>query len=148
MIHTHESQQQQLQAFEKACRESGLKVTHQRLMIFRELVLTPDHPTAEQLHQRIRKSIPTISLDTIYRTLATFEEHGLVNRVDTQQSQAHFEAVGTGHHHVICTRCGKILDFKWNTLDSSSLPDMLTKWGRVDTANITAYGICNNCLKQ
>jgi len=97
MIHTHESQQQQLQAFEQACRESGLKVTHQRLMIFRELVLTPDHPTAEQLHQRIRKSIPTISLDTIYRTLATFEEHGLVNRVDTQQSQAHFEAAGTGH---------------------------------------------------
>jgi len=147
MIHTHESQQQQLQAFEKACRESGLKVTHQRLMIFRELVLTPDHPTAEQLHQRIRKSIPTISLDTIYRTLATFEEHGLVNRVDTQQSQAHFEAVGTGHHHVICTRCGKILDFKWDALDSSPLPEILTQWGKVESKYITAYGICSSCRK-
>jgi len=148
MIHTTESQKTQLDSFDQACKQAGLKQTYQRQVIFQELVKTPDHPSAELLYQRIRKKIPTISLDTVYRTLTTFEKHGLVKRVDTVESQAHFEAAGMSHHHVICNQCGKILDFQWSELDSTALPDTLSRWGTVQSTSITIYGICNECVNN
>ena len=90
--------------FEHACRVAGLRLTHQRLEIYRELALSGDHPSAETLHQRLRKKVPTISLDTVYRTLATFARHGLINKVETTESQAQFEATGIRHHHLICSK--------------------------------------------
>ena len=84
--------QKKLENFETACRESGLKVTHQRLEIFRELAAADDHPTAETLYNRLQKVMPTLSLDTVYRTLTTFEEHDLISRVQTTESHARFEA--------------------------------------------------------
>jgi len=147
MIHTKESQKTQLDSFDQACKQACLKLTHQRQVVFQELVKTPDHPSAELLYQRIRKKIPTISLDTVYRTLTTLEKHGLVKRVDTVESQAHFEAAGMSHHHVICNQCGKILDFQWDTLDSSPLSEILKQWGQVDSTSLTVYGTCSNCLK-
>lgn len=85
---------------EEACKNAGLRLTHQRLEIYRELVAACDHPSAETLHQRLRKRIPTLSLDTVYRTLATLAEQGLINRVETLESQAHFEATSRRHHHL------------------------------------------------
>lgn len=148
MIHTVKSQKEQLDSFEQLCKEAGLKITHQRVVIFRELVLTPDHPTAETLHQRIRKEIPSISLDTVYRTLATFEKCGIVRKVDTNESLSHFEAGGVSHHHVICSQCKDILDFSWDAVDGEELPSVLKEWGAVQERNLTVYGICNNCLQK
>ena len=68
-----------LTAFEHACRNAGLRLTYQRLEIYGELARSFDHPSVELLHQRLRRKIPTISLDTVYRTLATFAGLGLVN---------------------------------------------------------------------
>lgn len=131
--------------FENACREAGLRLTHQRLEIFSELADTPDHPTAETIYQRIRKKIPTISLDTIYRTLATFAHHGLINKIETAESQARFEVKLMRHHHVICRRCNRITDFQWESLDDVSLPAEIDRWGRVENRNVIAYGICAAC---
>lgn len=133
-------------AFQNACREAGLRLTHQRLEIFSELADTPDHPTAETIYQRIRKKIPTISLDTIYRTLATFAHHGLINKIETAESQARFEVKLMRHHHVICRRCNRITDFQWESLDDVSLPAEIDRWGRVENRNVIAYGICTACM--
>ena len=93
---------QKLTDFENACRKANLKVTHQRVEIFRKLTEAHDHPSAETLYKRLQKKLPTLSLDTIYRTLATFEKHGLISRVETMKSQARFEAEMGEHHHIIC----------------------------------------------
>jgi Fur family peroxide stress response transcriptional regulator len=138
--------QDQLIDFESACREAGLRLTHQRLEIYSELAETPDHPTAETIYQRIRKKIPTISLDTVYRTLATFARHGLINKVETVESQARFEVKIMRHHHVICRRCNRITDFQWELLDDVSLPAEIDRWGRVETSNVIVYGICTACM--
>ena len=133
-------------AFQNACREAGLRLTHQRLEIYYELADTPDHPTAETIYQRIRKKIPTISLDTIYRTLATFAHHGLISKIETAESQARFEVKLMRHHHVICRRCNRITDFQWESLDDVSLPAEIDRWGRVENRNVIAYGICTACM--
>ena len=133
-------------AFGTACREAGLRLTHQRLEIFSELAVAVDHPTAETIHQRIKIKIPTISLDTVYRTLATFARHGLINKVETVESQARFEFKIMRHHHLTCRKCNKITDFQWESLDDVSLPEEISRWGRIENRNVTVYGICSKCM--
>jgi Fur family peroxide stress response transcriptional regulator len=133
-------------AFENACREAGLRLTHQRLEIYSELAFACDHPTAEIIHQRIRKKIPTISLDTVYRTLATFAHHGLINKIETVESQARFEVKITRHHHLICRKCNAINDFQWESLDDVKLPVEISRWGRIENKNVIVYGTCSQCM--
>jgi Fur family peroxide stress response transcriptional regulator len=138
--------EEQYKNFENACRQAGLRLTHQRLEVYRELARSEDHPSAEALHQRLRRSIPTISLDTVYRTLATLASHGLINKVDTVESQARFEATCYRHHHLICSRCKEIIDFTWESIDEVALPEAVSRWGRIDCKNVVVYGICSKCL--
>lgn len=131
--------------FEKACRKADLKLTHQRLEIYRELVMADDHPSAEMLYKRIIERLPTISLDTVYRTLATLEKHDLITRVQTAESQARFEAKTIRHHHAVCSNCGAITDFTWNSFDEAPVPAELNGWGKVAKRNAIIEGICNAC---
>ncbi|MGV8075147.1 MAG: Fur family transcriptional regulator [Syntrophobacteraceae bacterium] len=137
----------QLTDFETACRNVGLKVTHQRQEIYRELLAATDHPTAEALHQRLRTKLTTISLDTVYRNLAVLVEHGLVNKVETPESLSRFEVAVSRHHHLICRKCGDIVDFTWSLIDEVVLPDEIGSWGMIDQKNVVVYGICKKCLK-
>ena len=142
-----ESTRDLVNAFEQACRQTGLRMTHQRLEIFRELAQSSDHPSAETLHQRLRRRIPTLSLDTVYRTLATFAKHGVINKVETVESQARFEPTTRRHHHLICSRCREIMDFQWQEIDAAPLPEIIGHWGRIDTRSVVVYGVCRKCLK-
>ena len=137
--------QEHLSGFEAACRKAGLKVTHQRLEIYRELAASTDHPSSEVLYKRLIKKIPMLSLDTVYRTLATFNLYGLIHKVETVESQARFEVIYERHHHLICRQCREIIDFHWPSIDEAVLPDELSHWGKIDSRNIVVYGICNNC---
>jgi len=139
--------QEKLAYFKNACREADLKLTHQRLEIFRELAEATDHPTAETLYKRLKKTLPTLSFDTVYRTLATFEEHNLVFRVQTTESHARFEAEG-GHHHAICSRCRKITDFEWHDFEKSQLPEQIAQWGSITDRQITLHGTCLQCARK
>jgi Fur family peroxide stress response transcriptional regulator len=134
-------------SFCEECKRAGLKLTHQRLEIYREMASCRDHPTAEMIYERIRKRMPTISLDTIYRTLSNFEAHGLTFRVHTSESQAHYDADLSQHHHLVCERCGKIMDFEWKALDDAPMPETIKKWGSVSGRRITLQGVCAECLK-
>ena len=139
--------QEHLAAFERACRDAGLRLTHQRLQIYRELAESRDHPTVELLHQRLRRKIPTLSMDTVYRTLATFAGLRLINKVETVEAQGRYEVALRKHHHLICRRCGEILDFQWPAVDKASLPQGIGSWGRIDNRNVVVYGVCRNCLQ-
>ena len=140
--------EERLRAFEEVCRKDGLKVTHQRLEIFKELLNSSDHPTVEKLYSRLKTKLPTISLDTVYRTLSTLEQHGLVARVQSMESQARFESKMEEHHHVICKKCGEITDFYWNFPAEAVLPDEILNWGKISTKTITLHGLCEQCIQE
>ena len=142
-----ERPQEQFSRFQAACRRAGLKLTHQRLEIYRELTASTDHPSAEALYQRLIRRIPTLSLDTVYRTLATLARHGLVHKVETGESQARFEIVFDRHHHLICRECLQILDFQWPSIDQVTVPETLQFWGEIESRNVVVYGICAKCRK-
>lgn len=138
--------QKQMSEFESACRKAGLKLTHQRVEVYRELCKSSDHPSAEALYNRLRTRIPTLSLDTVYRTLATMQRNGLINKVETVESQARFEVKITRHHHLTCRKCNKITDFQWESLDDAILPLEISSWGRIENKNVTVFGICKECM--
>ncbi len=140
--------QEKLACFDQACRDAGLKMTHQRMEIFRELAVATDHPSAETLYKRLRSRLATLSLDTVYRTLATFEKHKLISRVETVESQARFEAEMRQHHHVICYRCGEITDFQWDSFDASRLPGEIAGWGSIENKKATLHGVCEKCTRK
>ena len=108
---------QALERFKGISQENGLRLTHQRLEILRELVGAKDHPSAEMVFGRVRKRLPTISLDTVYRTLATFDEYGLIMRVPVTGDQGRFDADTSPHHHFVCQNCKAIYDFLWSEFD-------------------------------
>ncbi|MEJ2199543.1 MAG: Fur family transcriptional regulator [Desulfuromonadaceae bacterium] len=134
--------------FEKAFRASGLKITHQRMEIYRELARAKDHPAAETLHKRLQQKIPTISLDTIYRTLSSLEQHGLICRINSREKQARYDADRRRHHHLVCTQCKQILDFQWEAFDRSEPPAELKHWGRLLRRDVILYGICGKCSES
>jgi Fur family peroxide stress response transcriptional regulator len=141
-------QDDELAWFAEACRQAGLRLTPQRLEIFRELAEATDHPSAEDLHHRLRSKFPPISLDTVYRTLGTFAQHGLIHKVETAESQGRFEVRRTRHHHLICSRCKEILDFTWEAFDAAQLPDEIAGWGHIENRNAVVYGVCSKCQRD
>lgn len=134
--------------FKEACRSAGLKLTQQRLEIFLELARAIDHPSAETLYRSLQERLPTLSLDTVYRTLASLEKHGLIDRLNTRQSQARFEVVSDQHHHLVCINCREIIDFHWASFDRAALPEEIRDWGRLIRRNVTLQGICQRCLAE
>jgi len=145
---SQEQLEQIMEQFITACRKAGLKVTHQRTEIYRQLLIIADHPSAETLHKRLLSALPSISLDTVYRTLATLEQHGLIIRIQTAESQGRFEVAHKPHHHLICSRCKQVMDFYWPAIDSISLPGVADQWGQIESKTIVMYGICNSCSKN
>lgn len=135
----------QIDFLARKCQKLGLKLTNQRIEIYKELVNADDHPSAETLHKRLVDRIPSLSVDTVYRTLATFCEYGLALKLPTAESQAHFEIQHTPHHHVICNTCRNICNL-YDVLQDEALSKKLANWGQIITQHVVVYGICRQCL--
>lgn len=130
------------------CRETGLKLTQQRLEVYNELAHASDHPSPETLYRRLLPRMPSLSLDTVYRTLATLAQHNLVQKVETFQSQVRYEAVQQRHHHLICRECQSISDFAWASFDAAALPGEADLWGAVERKSVVLTGLCKECGKK
>ncbi len=125
--------------------DKGLKLTHQRLEILNVLAEAKDHPSAETIWERVKKRAPTVSLDTIYRTLGAFESHGLAQRIPVEGEQARYDGDVSQHHHLVCRKCRSIEDFDWPEFDIASLPEKAQAWGRVEDAQVIVRGECEKC---
>jgi Fur family peroxide stress response transcriptional regulator len=143
----HELNKQNLHRFKQICDEVGIKVTHQRLEIFKELLAASDHPSAEVIHDRLQERMPTIAIDTVYRTLTTFDELGIVKKLHVANERTLFDTNLKTHHHFICIQCRKVNDIYWPDFDKSSLPDNIGHLGKVNARHLELHGVCIECLK-
>ena len=90
----------------------GLKGTHQRIAIYDALLSLENHPTAEKIYNSIKKKYPTISLGTVYKTLETFVEKRLINKVLTTSDIMRYDAVINPHHHIFDKVSGRLMDYE------------------------------------
>lgn len=140
------SEQEELKRkFYDKCAEEGLKITPQRSLIFDELSKATDHPTADAIYKRVRKSLPNISFDTVYRTLLSFAETGIVSLVEGTGEQKRFEPNLRRHHHFRCVKCYAIYDFENEGYDNIPVPDAVKKQGVIINKRVVLEGICSDC---
>ncbi|MCA9579243.1 MAG: Fur family transcriptional regulator [Polyangiales bacterium] len=133
--------------FTAAARRAGLKLTHQRLQIFRAVAASLEHPSAEAVYREVRTTTPTVSLDTVYRTLWTLTDLGVLTTLGPRQDSMRFDANVANHHHYVCTRCGLVRDFESDDLDALEVPDTARRYGQVVSAHIEVRGICDDCVR-
>jgi Fur family peroxide stress response transcriptional regulator len=91
-------------------RASGLKLTPQRMAIVRELASDPTHPTAQELFERLRPTLPMMSFATVYNTLDALARAGLCASLSLSPGPARFDANMEPHHHAVCDGCGLVRD--------------------------------------
>jgi Fur family peroxide stress response transcriptional regulator len=140
--------QKRMGKFLEACREQGVKITHQRLEIYRELASTEEHPDAIMLHRRIRKRMPTVSLDTVYRNLRLLESYGIISIVGMSHERLRFDANMEPHHHFSCIKCAKIIDFQSNRAERLAWPAEAEACGKPLSLRLEVRGVCGNCQKK
>ena len=132
------------QEFSRALTAAGLRLTHQRLEIIREISGADDHPDAETVHRRVQERVPTISEDTVYRTLDVLVKRGLVNRVLMPRA-TRFDPDVRIHHHFICDRCGRLVDVGAAVLPALRAPEVLPGVGDVHSVHLELWGVCEAC---
>ncbi len=143
-----QSIEERIERFCELCRDNDLKVTHQRLEIYRALAMSTDHPSAEEVYQTIKEKLPTISFDTVYRTLSLFEKYGLIRRVHQLDDRNRFDSNLEIHHHFICVRCKTVDDFYWTDFDHLEFPVNGERWGMVHSKRVELRGVCKKCMEQ
>jgi len=131
-------------AYLSALHASGMRVTRQRLEIIKELAGAHDHPDAEDLFHRVRERVPALSQDTVYRTLATLVERGLIARIPMPRA-TRFDPDVTVHHHFICDRCGRLVDVKVDAAPALEMPAVLPGIGDVHSVSVKLWGVCDGC---
>jgi len=131
--------------FRAACRDAGIKLTHQRMEIYREIASSIGHPDAETIYQAVRDRVPTVSLDTVYRTLWLMTELGLLTTLGSRHERVRFDANTNPHHHFVCTRCGRAFDFYHQDFDSLAVPESVHDFGEIVATHVEIRGVCAEC---
>lgn len=136
---------QQRERFEQQCKEQGMKLTPQRLIIYDTLINTDEHPTVDMVYAKVKQTFPTVSLDTVHRTLLTFCEMGVASMVEGTGSPKRFEGNLELHHHARCVKCGKIIDFYNQQYDELAVPPEVQQDFSILKKTVHIEGICSAC---
>jgi Fur family transcriptional regulator, peroxide stress response regulator len=135
-----------LEQFTARLRAAGVKATHQRLEIYREVLSSGEHPDADAVFRGVRQRVPTVSPDTVYRTLWLLADLGLIGMLGQPRERVRFDANTAPHHHFVCTACGEALDFTSAEFDALAVPAAAAQLGQVRQAHVELRGVCNRCV--
>ena len=136
---------QRVQQFIEICHDHELKITPQRVAIYQALIQSSQHPTADMMFRLVRKDFPHISFDTVNRTLLTFADIGVVDVVEVFGGPKRFDPGIEDHHHLHCTACGKIIDFKNDHYTDLEVPASNTEMFKVISKRVVLKGLCDAC---
>lgn len=116
--------------------------------VYRELAQTEEHPDAEYVFRNVKKRIPAISFDTVYRTLRLLHEKGVISRVSSTSDRARFDANMRQHHHFVCEQCGAVHDFYSDKFDGLTPPSEVSEFGTAASVQVQVRGVCNQCRRK
>ena len=129
-------------------KDAGLKVTHPRTKILDILQSNPGtHLSADEIHNKLVDNNESIGLATVYRVLTQLELAGLIQKNQFNDNQSSYEIKKQHHDHLICTKCGKIIEFMNDDLEALQEKISDTYQFRLDSHVMTLFGVCRdgNC---
>jgi Fur family peroxide stress response transcriptional regulator len=132
-------------ALEAACRAEGVPLTVQRRTILEVLADRTDHPTADQVYAAVRRRMPDVSRTTVYRVLDTLVRLGLAVKTPHSGAAVRFDPRTERHHHLVCTRCDRVIDLHAPELNALRLPDTRRLGFEIDDFSLHIRGLCADC---
>lgn len=140
---------ERLHQFEERCRERGLALTVQRRVIFETALDHVDHPTADQLYDRVKKLLPGVSRTTVYRVLETLVELGVLAKACSPGVATRFDPITDRHHHLVCLSCDKLIDLGDDDFRHRvELPAAGKHSFQITDFSIHFHGICAACRRS
>jgi Fur family ferric uptake transcriptional regulator len=133
----------------RALREQGYRLTPQRLMILDAVIAGEGHVTAEAIHQTVASEYPDMSPSTVYRTLETLRDLGLVTETDMGSGRVEYHfADQAKHHHLVCRRCGTVAQLPHDFF--APLAGRLTnEYGfQAEMSHFAVFGLCRECSAE
>ena len=139
--------QKQAEKIVQLLKAKGLRVTPQRFAVYANLLERQDHPTAEQILSDLNQDAPTSSQATVYLSLQTLRDSGLVREVLLEQGVCRYDANIEPHHHFRCKSCGEIEDIMWNAFEGLGFQQIRSGL-QIDSYEVTVNGVCDRCKSQ
>jgi Fur family peroxide stress response transcriptional regulator len=136
---------EKMDAFQAKCRKAGLKITPQRMAVYKVLIKSKQHPSAEIVFRKVREVLPNISLDTVNRTLLTLAEIGAASIVEGSGDVKRFDGRLETHQHFKCVKCKRIFDFHYKPFDNIVVPKSISRKFIVLKKTVYLEGICDLC---
>ncbi|MDH3328905.1 MAG: transcriptional repressor [Desulfobulbaceae bacterium] len=136
-----------LNKFEHYLKINSLKMTNQRYLVAQAFLKHKGHISAEDLYRIVQKKFPQIGFTTVYRTLNLLVEVGLASPNSFKGSFTRFEPADTQEHHdhLICTACGKIIEFKNDHIEELQDEVASQNGFRITEHTLEIFGLCDNC---
>ena len=134
--------------FVSRCRARGVRVTTQRLAVFQALAEDATHPTADPLYAGLRKSMPSLSLSTVYRILESLEKEGLIRRVGATNGISRYDGNLLPHQHLVCRHCGGMTDLEDESLSRLRLSGVCYGGFVAEELDIRVLGTCVQCRRS
>jgi Fur family ferric uptake transcriptional regulator len=128
---------------------AGLRKTSQRALILEIIRSGQGHLDADEIYLRARKKQPRLSLSTVYRTLQTLKELGLIEEVHLDETHHHYEIKSANeHHHLVCIGCGKVVEFEC-PMSHKMMADVSREKGfEVVSTEVRMKGYCPTCRRK
>lgn len=126
-------------------REHGVKATPQRQVILEYMESVHTHPRAEDVYTHVRQIFPGISLATVYNTLNTLVECGLLKQLSFGDGSNRFDARTDDHYHVVCERCGRVDDYARQPVAGLEEEAARDTGYQIRKHQVEFYGICRDC---
>lgn len=121
-----------------------MRNTKQKQLILQIINNNINHLNAFEVYEEARKSMPNISLGTVYRNLNMLIEEKNARRLKAANGIDRFDNTKTQHHHFVCMKCGKYYDI----FDKIELKNLKENYGIIKNYEVQINGICNDCLKE
>jgi Fur family ferric uptake transcriptional regulator len=138
----HELEQKALASY---LDDNNLKHTKQRQAILEVFLETKGHITSEDLFRRVRELYPHIGYTTVYRTMKILCDAGLASERHFDNGATRYEIEHEHHDHLVCVRCGKIIEFECSMIEGAQ-NDIVERYGfRLLRHRHELYGHCANC---
>ena len=138
---------EEIDVLEEYISENNLKITKQRRTVLKIFLECNDHVSVEELYNIVLKTEPKVGLATVYRTLALLTKSGLALEMDFGDGQKRYESSyrSLHHDHMVCTECGKILEFNHPLIEKYQEEVAKQKNFKITSHKLDLFGLCQDC---
>lgn len=126
-------------------KEKKLKLTPQRLAVYKYLMSTKEHPSAEIIYKALQPDYPTMSLATVYKAVKTLVEVELIQEINVGEGNFRYDGNSCQHAHIQCLTCSKVDDLENISFSNLNESAEDNTGYRVLSNKVFFYGICKQC---